>query len=312
MRHIPQKYEMPYQIQIKPFTGDWFDGCSMYRQWALQQFWCNNGKLEFRKDIPIWFKELNEWFQGSPEEALTKNNQFIQDYKDYQLGAWVFYWGKDRRTGNAMASPDRFPLKADDKAMIDHFHKNRVKIMGYIQCTSWPDSSESYKAHSDASNNMVRNYHNQFIRWPGKKKDIGNLTIAYPGKLWEKVLGDSVVKMAENGFDAAYLDSGNHGGTYLNFTPECSNDSGGGLGYINGNIRLLKNIRERARKIRPDFCTTAESFWEGNIGCLDAFLVCNTTNAYLEGNRVTAIPMIHAVYHDYTLLYSAWTGVQDV
>ena len=312
MRRIPQKWDMPYQVKIQPFSGDWYDGCMMYRQWALRQFWCANGKLEFRKDIPIWFKELNEWFQGSPEEALTKNNQFIQDYKDYQLGAWVFYWGKDRRTGDSTMSPDRFPLQKDDLAMLKHFHKNNVKVMGYIQCTSWPDSSKSYLAQPDAAKNMVRNYYGQFICWPRRKSSKGNHGVAYPGLLWEKVLGDHVVQMAENGFDAAYLDSGNHGGTYLNFTPACSRESGGGLGYIHGNMHLLKSVRERARKVRPDFCTTAESFWEGNIGCLDAFLVCNTTNAYLEGNRVTAIPMIHAVYHDYTLLYSAWTGVQDV
>ena len=312
MRRIPQTWNMPYQVQIRPFAGDWYDGCMMYREWALRQFWCANGKLESRKDIPVWFKELNEWFQGSPEEALTLNSRFIRDFKGYQLGAWVFYWGKDRRTGDGVSSPDRFPLQKDDLAMLEHFHKNHVKVMGYIQCTSWPDSSESYQAHPEAAQNMVRNYYDQFICWPRGKKSKGNHGIAYPGQLWEKVLGDHVVQMAECGFDAAYLDSGNHGGTYLNFTPACSGESGGGLGYVHGNMRLLKNVRERARKVRPDFCTTAESFWEGNIGCLDAFLVCNTTNAYLEGNRVTAIPMIHAVYHDYTLLYSAWTGVQDV
>ena len=253
MRHVPQTWEMPYQAQIRPFSGDWYDGCMMYRKWALRQFWCANGKLEARKDIPVWFKELNEWFQGSPEEALTKNSRFIQDYKAYKLGAWVFYWGKDRRTGDSVASPDRFPLQKDDLAMLEHFHKNHVKVMGYIQCTSWPDSSESYKSQPDAAQNMVRNYHGQFICWPREKNSKGNRGIAYPGPLWEKVLGDHVVQMAENGFDAAYLDSGNHGGTYLNFTPACSRESGGGLGYVHGNMHLLKNIRERARKVRPDF-----------------------------------------------------------
>lgn len=312
MRHVPQKWEMPYQAQIHPFSGDWFDGCMIYRKWALRQFWCANGELESRKDIPVWFKELTEWFQGSPEEALTKNSKFIQNYKKFRLGAWVYYWGKDRRKGDCVMTPDRFPLQKDDLAMLKHFHENNVKVMGYIQCTGWPESSESYLAQPDAVENMVRNYYGQFICWPRTKTSKGNHTIAYPGPLWEKILGDHVVQMAENGFDAAYLDSGNHGGTYLNFTPACSKESGGGIGYVHGNMHLLKSVRERARKIRPDFCTTAESFWEGNIGCLDAFLVCNTTNAYLERNRVTAIPMIHAVYHDHTLLYSAWTGVQDV
>ena len=46
--------------------------------------------------------------------------------------------------------------------------------------------------------------------------------------------------MAKSGFSAVYLDSGNHGGTYLNFTPACSGESGGGSGYVKGNQALVK------------------------------------------------------------------------
>jgi hypothetical protein len=120
-----------------------------------------------------------------------------------------------------------------------------------------------------------------------------------------------VEKMAEIGFRAAYLDSGNHGGTYLNFTPSCTEESGGGTSYVKQQHNLLRTLRERTRKINPEFCLTAESFWEGNIAHLDGFLVCNTTNAYLEGNRVTAIPMIQTVYDDYTMLHSVWPSRYD-
>ena len=108
--------------------------------------------------------------------------------------------------------------------------------------------------------------------------------------------------MAEAGFSAAYLDSFNHAGTYLNFNPLYTNSSGGGNSYIKDNQQLLRTIRKRARKIRPGFCFTAESFWEGNMAILDAYMTCNTTWQPLKKGEIEAIPMAHAVYHDYSIL----------
>lgn len=113
-------------------------------------------------------------------------------------------------------------------------------------------------------------------------------------------------------FKAAYFDSGNHGGTYLNFNTAYSTDSGGGRYYIAAHRRLLQAIKDRVRKVQPEFCFTAESFWEGNMAELDAYMVCNTTNNYLDEKNVTAIPMVPAVYHDYTIFFSAWVGKFDL
>ena len=312
MRQIPQKWQIPYPAVIQTFNGDWYDGCQIYRQWALKQYWCKEGNIHSRKNIPQWFKDVVEWGQYVTNQSDKQDmmmRRFRKDFSQYPLAVSLTYWGHDNKKFHS-GDPDRFPLTETDKKVLKSLKENNVSIMGYIQCIGWGDKSPSFTKNIElAEKNLVRNYYGQFIKWPTNysQQDL----IAYPGEVFTKALGDNIVKMAQAGFRAAYLDSGNHGGTYLNFTPECSKDSGGGASYVKGQHKLLETLRERARKINPEFCFTAESFWEGNIAHLDGYLVCNTTNAYLEGDRVTAIPMIQTVYNDYTMLHSVWPSRYD-
>ena len=313
MRNVPQVWQIPYPTEIKLFNGDWYDGCQIYRAWALKQKWCKEGPITTRKNLPKWFKDTVEWGQyvanQHPKQEVMMR-KFRKDFPQYPLAVFLSYWGHDNKKFHN-GDPDRFPLTALDKKVLKALKDNNVNIMGYIQCIGWGDKSPSFlKDVQLAKKNLVRNYYGQFIKWPTNhpEQDL----IAYPGKVFTKALGDNIEKMVRAGFRAAYLDSGNHGGTYLNFTPDCSTESGGGTSYISGQHKLLETLRNRARKINPEFCFTAESFWEGNIAHLDGYLVCNTTNAYLEGNRVTAIPLIQTVYSDYTMLHSVWPSRYDL
>ena len=312
MRQVPQNWKIPYPTLIRTFNGDWYDGCQIYRQWATAQLWCKEGKIHTRKSIPQWFKDNVEWGQFVANQFKNQDpmmRRFRKEFADYPLAVFLTYWGHDNKSFHT-GDPDRFPLTENDKQVLASLKENNVSIMGYIQCIGWSDLSPSFlKDPQLAKRNLVRNYYGQFLKWPqhGKSQDL----IAYPGDAWTKALGDNVVEMAKKGFRAAYLDSGNHGGTYLNFTPDCTKDSGGGDSYVKNQHKLLATLRKRAREINPEFCLTAESFWEGNIAHLDGYLVCNTTNAYLENDRVTAIPMIQTVYKDYALMHSVWPSRFD-
>lgn len=315
MRRIPQRWDIPYRSGFRTFQGDWYDGCMIYRDWALRQYWCAEGPVSTRKSTPRWFKEIDEWFQLGVDQAQGQRKelqQFIGDTAGGEIGAWISYWGLDNKSFHAL-NPDRFPFTQADRNAMGFLKEKKVRAMGYLQCTAWSNGSPSFRKQADEANrNLVRNYFGQAIKWHSPATQKTEDLIAYPGQLWRKALGDVVVQMAESGFDAVYLDSGNHGGTYLNFTPACSTESGGGIGYVKGNQTLMADLRDRARKVNPEFCFTSESFWEGNIAHLDGYLVCNTTNAYLEDDRVTAIPMAQAVYHDYTVMYSVWPSRWDV
>ena len=48
--------ELPYEVVLGTFTGDWRDAADLYKRWARQQPWCAR-KLAQREDIPRFLKE---------------------------------------------------------------------------------------------------------------------------------------------------------------------------------------------------------------------------------------------------------------
>jgi hypothetical protein len=298
------------------FDGDWYDACQIYRDWALKQSWAAGGQIHTRKNIPDWFKNIDDWIMGGPTRkpiAEFDDPAFSQATRGLNIGTWTSYWAEAQKGSLNLKTPDRFPLPQQTLDYLKFTQSRDMPVMGYIQALCWDMAAESFKAH-DAIRHTVRNYDGQALAWKlGRGKIEQTCVIAWPGPLWTQVLGDTIEQMAKAGMRAAYLDSYNHAGTYLNFNPlDNGGQCGGGNYYIKSNQKLVETIRARARKIDPGFCFTAESFWEGNMAQLDAYLACNTTNQPLDGTRITAIPMAQAVYHDYTIFYSAWVGKYDL
>ena len=312
----PQKYKVPYPVELRSFSGDWYDAAQIYRQWAIQQEWCNQGTLTRRRgtDIPAWFLDTTLWLHVSVNDILGAKKsdceRFFKDFKDHRIGIWLTHWGLDNSKYD-FPNPDRFPLTDNDQKVIKKLQDSGFPISAYIQLTAWTRSMPSYQAYPDAEKNLLRNFYGQILSWGGSgfRKDS---MLAYPGELWQQVLTGFTNRMVRTGFKVAYLDSGNHGGTHLNFTPYCTKNSGGGSDYVDNNRKLLTRIRQEGRKINSDFCTTTESFWEGNLHCLDAVLCVNSPSAYLEEDRVTAIPLAPVVYNDYALLFATHYGRGDL
>ena len=315
MKKIPQKWAMPYPACFKTFKGDWFDGCMIYRDWALKQPWCSQGPLISRKSVPQWFKE-SDMISNIPvprmKDSLANTQRMVKDISKFNITAQTFYWGLDNTHFDTL-TPDRFPLTELDNKFLDFTKKNNIKTIAYLQATAWSDISKKFLADPvKAEKNLVRNYYGQSIYWNLKKKQFGRHRIAFPGEYWSTTIGDVIEQMAKAGFNGAYMDSGNHAGHYLNFTEANPKESGGGIGYIHGAQKFLTALRERARKINPEFVFTSESFWEGNIAHLDAFWVINNNSACLDKERVILIPMVQAVYHDYTIMYGLWESRWDI
>ena len=311
-----QQWTIPYSIEIQSFNGDWYDAAQIYRNWAIKQEWCSKGTLLQRRnqDIPEWFLDTTCWLHVSVDNLLKGQKidceKYFSDFQDHKIGIWLTHWGVDNKRYD-FPNPDRFPLTSKDKIVLSKLKEAGYSISGYIQLTAWTKTMPIYKANPNAENNLLRNFYGQILSWGGTgyRKDS---MLAYPGKLWQNVLTQVVGKMVDSGFSVAYLDSGNHGGAHLNFTPSCSKNSGGGNDYVQNNRKLLTVLREEGRKKNPNFCTTTESFWEGNLHCLDAVMCVNSPSAYLESDRVTAIPLAPAVYHDYAQLFATHYGRGDL
>lgn len=308
MKQVPQAWKTPYDTVLRCFRGDWFAAAAIYRQWALRQSWTAAGPLAGR-GIPAWFAEMDEWLLWS----VDKDQSAIHDERTRTLlsgtaaGVLTYHWSRTREMERG--SPDVLPVDARTVEYLKGAAAAGMPAMGYLQGVCWDPETDSYR-RLDGGRHTVRDFSGRALVWrlPGCTP-----AIAMPGEAWLAALTPAVEGMVRLGFRAIYLDSGNHGGTYLNFNDDgYGADVGGGTAYIHGQRRVIARLKEAARRIDPEVCFTAESFWEGNMAELDAFMSCNTTNEHLSEHGAEAIPLVHAVYHDRTILFSAWVNRQDV
>jgi len=317
MKKVPQFWITPYDTVLRCYDGDWYDACRIYREWALKQSWAVEGPLSKRASIPKWFKEIDMWMRwvtpGQPSNApYTPKIESL--FSGLSRGLHLHNWGKGHFS--TKMSPDRFPLDEQDLSANALAKKHNYAIMGFIQGISWDMETDSFRKYS-GMDHTVRNFYGQRVVWDLEKEGGPAkhhvCAIAYPGKLWTSILGDTILNMAKvAGFDAAYVDSINHAGIYMNFNPLYGNQSGGGNAYIKDNREMLRQIKNQVRKVDPNFCFSGESFWEGTIAELDGFLVCNTTGQLLKKGEIFAVPMVQTVYHDYAISFGEWTSRRDL
>lgn len=89
-----EDYNMSYDVVVGPFSGDWYDACQIYRQWAIQQSWCSKGPLSTRQDIPQWYKEAPLYFytmlndSGEGTHSMEENLKIAaNDFREWL--AWA-------------------------------------------------------------------------------------------------------------------------------------------------------------------------------------------------------------------------------
>jgi len=51
-----------YPCEIGAYQGDWWGASAIYREWALEQFWCAKGPVKERDEIPDWLKNTDLWY----------------------------------------------------------------------------------------------------------------------------------------------------------------------------------------------------------------------------------------------------------
>lgn len=307
-RTVSRTFKSAYPVRTSLIDGDWYDAAKRYRTWAVKQRWCSNGPLYANKHVPEWCKNLDAAVRFN-----TRDNKKLKDniknaerlsgiVRSPALGIWYQYNGREDSSDsagmknkwmcawNGRSDAVNFPGTA---GAIKNLSSNYgYSFIGYINSRIYDQSLDPNHQESKEMQSLVMRDRDGSFQLYGK--------IAYEGcracKAWQDHLIKIIEKdVAELGFRGMYLDSFGRG------QPFCYSDKHGhpvasGNGSVKGQLEFARRLKEKMRVKNPDFILSGEASMEQFIDVIDVKL--HHYNCFIH-----AVPVWHAVYHDYQLLY---------
>ena len=307
-------WEMPGEVVIRPFEGDWFDIAQIYRTWAAEKAgWWPRGRQAGRPDTPDWFKDIAVWVQiGGPwprnrppldqKLVVPLVKRFAKYMGDIPCAVHWYNWHKVTFDNDY---PHYFPAEEPFAEGIRELQAAGVRVMPYINAHVWDTDLADFK--TVARPGAVKSFDGSVAikRYAGN-----NFACMCPASpVWQKTVKDLVVKLAGRGYgvDGVYLDQVSAQAAMLCFDTSHGHPLGGGCWWTTqGYWPMLDDIR----KSSPGTVLTSESSAEPYVNRLDGYL---TWVGYREGS--SAVPLFHAVYAGQVQLFGrlykwdSWKGV---
>jgi hypothetical protein len=294
-------YPDHYPVAFGIFTGDWKDAARIYRSWALQQKWTQNGPLSQRSDIPesiinigVWIRDSWIWngAEGTPEEM---NKPLLEAAKmlDVPVGLHWYNWHIPPFDN---LYPHYLPAKKGFKERVEELKKNNIIVMPYINGSSVDmnipdfDKFEPHAVKDEAGGLRHHYYSDQSGRL---------LSMCGNQAPWQDViekLTDDIKR--QYGVTGIYVDQVS--GLYheLCFDKTHLHPLGGGCYWASGNRDLLAKVKNVALKNGDNMVVTSEGATEVFFDKLDA-------NLFWSQPSEREIPLMQMVYTGYTLFYGS-------
>ncbi len=302
-------YKMPYEAVIGVYEGDWITASKIYRRWAIDQKWCQKGKLSQRKDIPQWYLNTPIWFVG---DMSTTKSVPLAKFLDVPV---VFQWYTWTENPFDTYYPDYFPPAEGFSKKAKELQNAGIKIVPYINGRIWDMNSKSWiNEHPESAACkapfMLIDDIISFSKWPlcawqdltiikEHWADNPFAVMCPTTKVWQNKLSEIVTRMvSELGVNGVYIDQTAGCQPAYCFDPSHGHPLGGGHHWIDGNRKEIELTHEKARKHNPEIILTSEDFAEPYIDVFDGLLAYNTS--YIIPDH---IPLFGYVYSGYCLLY---------
>ena len=334
-----EDFDLPYDVVIGPFEGDWYDACQIYRQWAIQQFWCSKGKLSTRQDIATWYKHtpmflytaLGDSAQGthSLEENLIIAEQHFMEFLEW-AGVPLpanYYEVSQAPPGRTAVDiplslyrrprPGRWAGFSEPNAYAGNYPKipvlvglsescKRLRKAGGIVCPYFGlelfDAGPTFNSPYAAESipHLVRDLYGALRRWGAE----ASLQPCVATQWWRNRSKETCVLMLQReNVGGFYFDVLQGSGLPCYWTPH-GHTAAGGDSMTRGMHDLVQIIAEAVKAEDPMAITTGENPSENMIGVTDSFLQVTL------GPDNTA-PIFATVYQDYILRYGLGLSVNS-
>jgi hypothetical protein len=272
---------VPYVVKLGVFHGDWYDAAMIYRNWALQQPWVQNGPLVANTDVPDWYKNTGMMGWKDTFAALGPGNSYAslaqaaavwkQELQSLPVMDWIAW----ENQGPWVDDPDFLPPSQgwpafDSAVSATHAAGGRLMVepttnVATVGAPSW--STLQATASQQADGSMYLNK----ITTLNQNYQSGTETNAQmdPTQPWHDALLSFTSQLAQHGIDLIHMD-GNPFPYALCFAANHAHPPGGGNWWFQGLAQIYADVRKAGRAANPNFAMGGEWYAEPFLSLTDS------------------------------------------
>lgn len=313
--HLPEgqaaaveHYQLPYQVLLESFAGDWFTAAERYRAWGLEQAWSRNSRLRLGR-VPEWVVQTGAWVwnRGRSEGVLPPALALQQEIGLPVQVFWHWWHGCAYDIGFPEYLPPREGADEFRTAVMNARHAGSHAMVYMNQrlwgmsTRSWTDEGAAEFAVKGPDGAIRPEVYNVFDPQPCAAMCIGT-------SFWRDKYAGLAEQAIGLGVEAIYMDQACL--SLACYDPTHGHRVGGGTYWIDGFRQLAQDIRRRAGADRQ-IALAGEGCGEAWLDSLDLMLALQVSQERYEtpGSRWEVIPFFQAVYHGDAVLFGSYSSL---
>ena len=285
-----ENFSLPYVCTFGKFSGSWYEGAQIYRQWAICQDWYTNCLPRQKQlyDTAMWV-----WNRGTPEEVIPPTERLRRDAGVPVALDWYWWHSNPYDTDYPDFWPPRNGVEPF-KENIRHLNEQNIFVQVYTNGMTWDIDTASFESDNGGDCLQLNrdNSPTAMMFNPYTRHRLAIMCGEAPE--YHKKMQDLAEKLADSGLPALYLDMI---GSYA-FTP-CRNKAhrhahGGGTYQKEGYYAYVQEIRRR----HPELILSTEYASE-MIDLFESFIMLDSSLERCYGStEMEAVPAFQAIYHE--------------
>jgi len=304
--------DLPYEVGLGGFSGDWYDLGRIYRDWALAAPWASRGP-EARRDTYFGEAACWLWNRGAIDRVCPPAKELAERIGEPVALDW-YWWHKH---GYDTEYPDYFPPREGDerfKTAVQDLQEHDVFVQVYTNGMAYDmdggvwDERGPKCAVMQEDGELVAPAYNRFTQ-----HRLANA--CGDSEEWRGMVREVVGKARALGLDGLYLDMISiAGGVRPCYNPAHSHAPGSGCYGIQGFRETLRQIRAE----HPDFPLSSESVQEQYLDLFEGGIIVSNSaerfghyGEYL-GCQIEPVPLFNAVYHGRTVCFGNYALIDGV
>ncbi|HPC62293.1 MAG TPA: DUF6259 domain-containing protein [Verrucomicrobiota bacterium] len=332
LAHLPEQtgpagggWELPYQVVLGVFQGDWLTAAECYRAWATNQSWAVESRLA-RGQVPDWVLETGLWvWNRGRSDQVFEPAAVLRKKLGLPVSVFWHWWhGCAYDTGFPEYLPPREGTEAFQRA-LRQAHRRDLHALVYMNQRLWGMTTRSWTNEGAArfavkgpDGQIHPEVYNTFTREPCASMCMGT-------EFWRgHYAGLAEQAVRQLGVDGIYMDQACT--SLACYDPSHGHPLGGGTYWMNGFKLLAADIRQRCLTSPPSTgrqggsppgprrsappALAGEGCGESWLPYLDLMLSLQVSRErYAAPDGWETIPFFHAVYHNYVITYGNYSSL---